>query len=68
MSSYTINYKYGRYMRHARTARELKYCSSMGVFNKTILFHLLLLDSYSQLGAMHFFSHLPSHIQCALME
>jgi len=37
MSSYTIDHKYGSRYALTRTAGELKYCNSLGVFNKTII-------------------------------
>ncbi len=37
MSSYTIDHKYGSQKASTKTAGELKYCNSLGVFNKTII-------------------------------
>ncbi len=37
MSSYTIEHKYGSRYASMKTAWELKYCNSLGVFNKTII-------------------------------
>ncbi len=37
MSSYTIDHQYGSQYTSTKTARELKYCNSLGVFNKTII-------------------------------
>ena len=37
MSSYTIDHKYRSRYVSTKTAGELKYCNSLGVFNKTII-------------------------------
>ncbi len=37
MSSYTIDHKYGSRYASTKTAGELKYCNSLGLFNKTII-------------------------------
>ncbi len=73
MSSYTIHHKYsGRYA-STKTAGELKFCNSLGVFNKTIIPLALVgckivIAGYSFLGATRLVGYLPSHIQRALVE
>ena len=50
---------------------EMSRCSGLTMkFNKTIIPLVLvgLKISYIQLGAKHLSGHLPSHIQCVLME
>ena len=63
MSSYTINHKYRSLYASTKTAEELKYCNSLGVFNKVVD---KVVDS--QLGATRLVSYLPSHIQQARVE
>ncbi len=66
MSSYTIDHKYGSRYASTKTAWELKYCNSLGVFNKTII--SLALVGYEIVIASRLVGYPPSHIQRALVE
>ncbi len=57
MSSYIIVHKYGSQNASTKTAGELKYCNSLGVFNKTII-PLALVGYETRCYAPHWLSTL----------
>ncbi len=67
MSSYTIDHKYGSRYASTKTAGELKYCNSLGVFNKTIIpLALVGYEIVIETSALpRLVGYLPSHIQRA---